>query len=285
MALEKISGQHTTSNSVEIDELYRALELQIGQKEEFSKQVSEMNRNLEEEREMNEILIKTISHDLANPLTVVNAYMEMMIEGRIAEEDYDKIRQRMRLNLQSAMDMIARIRTTILTKSEAEVVTVVPVELKTAIQRLETLFESRLREKNLTLNITGDLTDLVVLSDENALVEQVFSNILSNAVKFSYANSDILIELRSDHKTISVEFRDYGVGMNTAQAEKLISTRGTNGEEGTGFGLIVMRYFLRKFDAELRIISHAQSDQKGTSFVVVLNRPLPKSPKHASECV
>ena len=278
-ALERMTGKHTKTNTVEINELYRALELQIGQKEEFSRQVSRMNAILEEEREMNEILIKTISHDLANPLTVINAYMEMIASGRIAEKDQEKIQERIRLNLNSAMDMIARIRTTILSRSEAEIVNVVPVDLKNAIQRMETLFETHLREKNLTLNITGDLTGLRVLADENALVEHVFANVLSNAVKFSFAGSEILIQLRSDHESVSVEFRDYGVGISPDRIEKLTSTRGTHGEEGTGFGLIVMGYFLRKFGADLRIISHSQDGQKGTSFTVVLKRALENAPQ------
>lgn len=283
MALEKISGKHSGTTPVEINELYRSLEQNIGEKEKISRQLSLMNASLMEEREMNEILIKTISHDLANPLTVVNAYMEMILAGRIAEADQEKIHDRMRLNLQSAMDMIARIRTTILTRSEAEVVNVVPVDLKAAIERLETLFETRLREKNITLNITGDLKGLQVLADENALVEHVFANVLSNAVKFSYANSEILIELRTDHKTVSVEFRDYGVGIAPNRLDKLSSTNGTHGEEGTGFGLIVMGYFLRKFDADLRIVSHAQSGLKGTSFIITLNRPVENTATYSAD--
>ena len=281
MALEKISGRQTTTSPVEIDELYRALELQIGQKEEFSRQLSKTNMNLEEEREMNEILIKTISHDLANPLTVVSAYMEMIVAGRIASEDFEKIQERMRVNLKSALDMIARIRTTIVTRSEAESIKVVPVDLKMAIQRTEMLFEQRMQEKNITLNITGDLSGLQVMADENALVEHVFANILSNALKFSYENSQIVIELRQDHEKVMVEFRDFGVGIqpNRTDKQRYSSTRGTSGEEGTGFGLIVMGYFIRQFGADLRIVSHSQGGEKGTSFIVVLNRPVEALPK------
>ncbi len=281
MALEKLSGRQTTTTKTDIDELYRTLELQIGQKEEFSRQLSQTNMNLEEEREMNEILIKTISHDLANPLTVVSAYVDMLIAGRIAPEDFEKIQERMRLNLKSAMDMIDRIRTTIVTRSEAEIVKVVPVDLKIAIQRTEMMFEDRMREKNITLHMTGDLTGLQVLADENALVEHVFANILSNAVKFSYEGSEIVVELRQDHDKVTVEFRDYGVGIAPSRMDKnrYVSTRGTSGEEGTGFGLIVMGYFIRQFSAELKIVSHSQGGEKGTSFIVVLNRPAEAMPR------
>lgn len=272
LALEKISGKAEVPTTAEIEDLYRSLELQIGQKEAFSRQLVETNRHLEEEREMNEILIKTISHDLANPLTVVSAYMDMMISGRIAPEDHEKIRERMRMNLTSAMDMIARIRKAIGSRSQAELVRVVPVDAKFAIQRLEMLFEERLKAKGIRLRVMSPPGELKILADENALVEHVLANLLSNAVKFSYENSEIHFLLRDTGSRVEIECRDFGVGLNLSRQSRYISTPGTKGEEGTGFGLVISGYFLRKFDAELKVVPHSAEGQNGTSFIVILKK-------------
>lgn len=279
-ALEKLSGNRMNPADGAIDELYHSLELQIGQKEEFSRQLSLTNRNLEEEREMNEILIRTISHDLANPLTVVNAYMEMITSGRIPQDDQTKIQDRMRANLKSALEMIERIRHAVVTRSEADLVKVVPVELQFALQRLEIIFEQKLREKNLKLIISGN-RQTFVLADEKALVDHVLSNILSNAVKFSFENSEIHILIHDEPSKVCVEVRDYGVGINPTRYEKsrFISTPGTKGEEGTGFGLIVLGYFVRKFGAELKIIPHAREGERGTSFIVEMKKPVTLEPR------
>jgi signal transduction histidine kinase len=285
LALEKISGRQTITSSVEINDLYRSLELQIGQKEEYSRQLADTNRYLEEEREMNEILIQTISHDLANPMTVVVAYLDMILTGRIAPEEQGKIQEKMRLNLQYAMDMIARIRKTIVTRSNADLIRVAPVDLSIALKRSEMLFEEKLRQKNLRLKIDMPSESTKVMADENALVEHVFANILSNAIKFSYEDSDIVVSVREGTETAEIEFRDFGVGINPKRSEKtrFITTVGTKGEEGTGFGLIVMGYFLRKFKADLKIVPHTADGGRGTSFIINLKKGLTVSPPKAAE--
>lgn len=273
LALLRLSGQDVSDSASEISDLYRTLELQILQKEEVSLRLSDTNARLEEERVMNEILIKSISHDLANPLTVVSAYLEMIMSGKISPEDKEKFQDRMRLNLTSAMAMIARIRKAIVTRSEAEVIKVSNVDLKGALKRTEALFHERLMEKNIKFNIRLPERSLEVLADENALVEHVFSNVLSNAIKFSFENSEIDLHIRESGDRIQIEFRDYGVGINPTVMEKprFHSTPGTRGEEGTGFGLIVMGYFMRKFGADLKIISHTRNAQLGgTSFIITM---------------
>ncbi len=273
LAIKKLSGNEMVPAVGEIDELYHSLEVQIGEKEEFSRQLATTNRILEEERVLNDILIKTISHDLANPLTVVSAYMDMISSGRIPPVDHEKIQVRMRSNLKSAMEMITRIRHAVVTRSEADLVKVVPVNLQMALKRVEILFEERLRKKNLNLVVKGN-REAQVLADENALVEHVLSNIVSNALKFSFENSEIHIIIVSEAEKVVLEVRDFGVGINPAQFEnsRFASTQGTKGEEGTGFGLIVMGYYIRRFDATLRIISHSQEGQKGTSFIIKMNK-------------
>jgi K+-sensing histidine kinase KdpD len=115
---------------------------------------------------------------------------------------------------------------------------------------------------------------LRISADENALVEHVFANIISNAIKFSYENGEIEIDVKENDNTVEIEFRDHGVGINPSRSEKsrFISTPGTQGEEGTGFGLIVMGYFLRKFKADLKIVPHTSQGSRGTSFIVILKK-------------
>lgn len=273
IALEKLSGKHPETSSTAIDDLYRILELQIGQKEAYSRELARTNRHLEEERDMNEILIKTISHDLANPLTVVTAYLDMIQTRRIPDEDLGKIRDRMQMNLRSAMEMISRVRKTVVSRNEADLLQLGAVDLGFALRRVEMNFEERLIEKRLRLRIMGD-TDVLVSADENALVDHVFSNIVSNAIKFSYEGSDILISCRNIGSEVEVEFRDFGIGIQSTRPDKRIarSTIGTKGETGTGFGLIVTGYYLQKFGADLEVVPHTGDNERGTSFIVRLRK-------------
>lgn len=274
-ALEKISGNQM--HIVPINELYQQLEIQIAQKDHFHNELQTSNKHLEEEREMNEMLIRTISHDLANPLTVIGAYTEMLHAGKIPPEDNDKIWGRVKVNTQSALDMIGRIRNAILTRTQASLVAIHDVSVDRTIKRLHEMFDSRLKEKDITLIYNNNISpDLFVQGEENALTEHVFANILSNAIKFSYPGSEILIDVSENENGVEVSFQDYGTGIKIQRLEKrlLLSTQGTQGESGTGFGLMVMGYFLRQFGASVEMSSQTEGVLKGTTVTVSLKKSL-----------
>lgn len=279
MALEKISGQHSNIN-LEVDELYDQLELQIAQKEKFYNKLQASNANLKEEREMNEMLIRTVSHDIANPIQAMNAYVELLCAGKIPEQDHEKTFNRMKRSLKSSLDMISRIRNAIMTRSEAELVTLHEVPIDQSIERLLEAFEPKIKEKNLEINYQNNLApNLCVIAEENALCEHVFSNVLSNAIKFSFDQSVIEIRVTQEGEYINVSFTDSGLGIDSNRLGKLVleSTEGTKGETGTGFGIMVMGYFLRKFGGSFSISSETSGLNRGTVITVSLKKaePLP----------
>lgn len=274
-AVEKISGNHFIETKTE--ELYKQLEFQISQKELFYSELQSTNFNLEEEREMNEMLIRTISHDLANPLTVIAAYIEMLHSGKIQPDDSEKIWSRVKVNTQSALDMIGRIRNAILTRTQASLVAVHEVSVDRCMKRVIEMFETRLKDKNIKLIYNNKVSlDTFILAEENALTEHIFANVLSNAVKFSYPGSEIHINITSASDGVQVEIRDFGTGIQVNRLEKrlLMSTQGTNGETGTGFGLMVMGYFLRQFGATIDINSKTEGRERGTSVSIKLKKSL-----------
>lgn len=273
--LEKISGKHAIYGA-DVDELYNHLEIQIAQKEQYLNALKSANLSLEEEREMNEVLIKTISHDLANPLTVVNAYMDMLKSGKVPSDDSKRLWDRMQMNMDHALNMIIRIRQAIVTRSQANFLTIKPIDLSIVLRRSCMLFEERLKEKNIKLNVNYELDDqFMVMGDENALSEHILANVLSNAVKFSFENSQIDIHVRDLDNQVEIEVRDFGVGIDNDRLDKkqFSSKPGTKGEEGTGFGIIVMGYFVRKFDATVEYINKNDHRQKGTSVILRLKKP------------
>lgn len=272
-AVEKISGNNFMESKTE--ELYKQLEFQISQKDMYYNELREINVQLKEEREMNEILIRTISHDLANPLTVIGAYIEILSTGKTTPENTEKIWERLKSNTQSALDMISRIRNAILTRTQASLVAVHDVSIDRSIKRTLEIFETRLKDKNLKVTYTNSTSpDTLIKAEENTLCEHVFANVISNAIKFSYPGNDIHINVTDQKDAVKVEIRDFGTGMQVSTNDKriLMSTHGTNGEVGTGFGLMVMGYFLRHFGATIDINSKTEGSLKGTCVSIMLQK-------------
>ena len=261
--LSRLSGDKIPS-SHHMNELYQKLEEQITVKQE-------LNQRLEEEREINVILIKTISHDLANPMTVIKSYLEMINSGRIPQKDHAQTLERIKESTKSALEMIQRIRNAIVTRNQSSLTTIQDVDVDYAIRNLLSLFETHLHTKNIKVIYENMLPQKIfVAAESRTLTEHVFANVMSNAVKFSYPDSHIRILVTHKDRHVYVEFVDQGMGFNQLRTEKgyIYPNGGTNGELGSGLGLILMGYFLRKFEGSYAISSEGQG--KGTKVVIQL---------------
>lgn len=270
--MEKLAGPHENYD-MEIDELYRSLERMIIEKDQLNKQLSSMNLHLEEEREMNEILIKTISHDIANPLTVVKSYVEMVQSGRIPPDDVNLTIEKIKQNSISALSMIKRIRNAILTRNQSSLTKIMEIPvIQTLTESLES-FDSKLKEKDLSISIDNNLqSEYMILADEKSLKEHVLANVISNAIKFSYRKSTIQIRVSELENHVRLEFIDTGIGISKDRLEKRSTQpyEGTEGELGSGLGFVLMGYFLRKFGGRYQVLSEGL--EKGTTVRVDLRK-------------
>lgn len=86
-------------------------------------------------------------------------------------------------------------------------------------------------------------------------------NLLSNAIKFSHKDSSILIDSKINDKNVEIAVRDQGIGMDSKQISRLFdldssnSTIGTDGEEGTGLGLLLCKEFAELQKGSLHVES------------------------------
>ncbi|MBN8545512.1 MAG: PAS domain-containing protein [Ignavibacteria bacterium] len=118
--------------------------------------------------------------------------------------------------------------------------------------------------------------DLYVHADER-LAGQVISNLLNNAIKFSYENSKVEITAGL-FNTRQVEFivKDHGMGISPDDKaklfnlDKIVSKEGSKGEKGSGFGLTLVKEIVEKHGGEIWFYSEEDS---GSEFHFTLPVP------------
>ncbi|MFH1852424.1 MAG: ATP-binding protein [Candidatus Neomarinimicrobiota bacterium] len=99
------------------------------------------------------------------------------------------------------------------------------------------------------------------------------SNLLNNAIKFSRRGGDIEISAFRENGYVRINFRDYGTGIpapvlvNLFQIAGHESRNGTEGETGSGIGLVLCHEFVRKNNGELLVDSTVGI---GTTFSVIV---------------
>ncbi|MDQ2180632.1 tetratricopeptide repeat-containing sensor histidine kinase [Marinifilum sp. D714] len=131
-------------------------------------------------------------------------------------------------------------------------------------------------EKNLKFIFNMDNTSMVYA--DSAAISEVFKNLISNAIKFSYSEGKITLSAREKKYLVEIEISDEGVGMSKSNLNKIFRldnnylALGTAQEKGAGIGLLLCKEYVEKNGGKI----WAESEEgKGSSFYITI----PKSEK------
>lgn len=100
---------------------------------------------------------------------------------------------------------------------------------------------------------------------------QIFSNIISNAIKFSPIGGKIDISFQKINDNIKIHIRDFGAGISKEVKEHIFSATksttmlGTSGEKGTGLGMPIVKEYMDRLGGKIQILD-LPPDQNGTCF-------------------
>ncbi len=114
-----------------------------------------------------------------------------------------------------------------------------------------------------------------IYADEN-MINSIIRNLLSNAVKFTRESGKVLVSAREINKMLEISVSDNGVGMSEEDIQRLfkinekVSSEGTQGELGSGLGLLLCNEFVEKNGGRIRVESNAG---KGSKFIFTLSKP------------
>ncbi|RED26524.1 signal transduction histidine kinase [Flavobacterium cutihirudinis] len=131
--------------------------------------------------------------------------------------------------------------------------------------------EQRLTDKNITLNLSLEAVEAKLKIDEGLLV-QVLVNLISNAVKFSYFDSEIKVRIYNDDTKLIIKVADNGIGFDKHQIEELfkkftkMSRLGTANESSTGIGLYLCKKIIERNKGTLSASSDGKN--RGAEFKI-----------------
>ena len=206
-------------------------------------------------------LLHILSHDLRNSLSGIVMTMDLAdAEGRSIENFRSRLDELSRNGL-AVLDLVR----TMLSLDEKPL-RCDSVDIKSCVDQSLRLLEPEFLRKNVSSSV--DLPgEFPVMAEETSLINSVLLNILTNALKFSYQDSNIRISGRKDGERFILEISDSGTGIDEEMLPHLFdiqkgkSLRGTEGEKGTGFGLPLVEKFMMAYGGDIGI----DSDSSGTT--------------------
>ncbi|MCP4297027.1 MAG: sensor histidine kinase, partial [Proteobacteria bacterium] len=159
---------------------------------------------------------------------------------------------------------------------EEHVIDTQNIHLTVAIKYSIKILEKSFKQKKIKLVM--DVPDrMTVLAELVSLTNSVLNNLLTNAHKFSYRRSKVWITAIEKGDSIELSIRDEGIGIPQEMHDKLFSIgmaknrKGTNQEQGTGFGMPLVRKFMLAYGGNIRFESTDEKenpDQKGTTMIL-----------------
>lgn len=219
-------------------------------------------------------LLSIVSHDLKSPLASVLAAIKLIEMGDITAEEFPEMGGMIRQSCERMIDLIESLLASSALEMGRIQVNKSNGNAKELMERV--IASNQLKADNkmqkLVIQNVGDNFDLYA---DNGLMHQVLENFVSNALKYSDAETTVTARVIASPEAIRFEVQDEGPGLTEEDQQKLfgffqrLSAKPTGGESSHGVGLAITK---RVVDLHHGKIWAESELGKGTSFIVVLPR-------------
>lgn len=267
-----------TDKDVKTIEILISFAMNIVIRKETEDELIQREIKLKELNSTKDKFFSIIAHDLKSPLGNFMQVTEYLFEtyNDISDSERLKFLELMKVNAKSIYNLIENLL--VWARSQRGNIKFEPeyFDLKFLIDNTINLLMLSANKKNIKIRINPE-SNRSIYADPN-LLTIVVRNLVSNAIKFTRENGIIEIGVdinKSSQDEVYIYIKDSGIGMNEDTISKLfridqsITNLGTNGETGTGLGLILCKEFVAKHSGIIEVVSQINS---GSTFYFSLSQ-------------
>ncbi len=227
--------------------------------------------------------LHNVSHDIRTPMNAILGYSELM-KNELKDNDLPKVFEHLN-KLQKAGNILLSIINNVLDMARIESGHMELDEnyanIEDIRQRLIEMFEDEAKKKNIHVRYTFNVEHKHVMADVTK-VEEIFVNILSNALKYTPSNGSVEVdvdELSCDepgYMIVRTSIMDTGIGMSQEYLEKIFESFSrermiSSKISGTGLGMAIVKKYVDLLGGTIDVKSVLG---KGSTFVVTLKYKL-----------
>jgi len=266
--------QHVTTAAEKITRGEYDHEVPVAGPEEIkglARRFNQMSMQVKQAQQTLRDFVADAAHELKSPLTSIRGFAQAIIDGTAKDKEAqfkaasiieDEATRMMRL----VNDLLE------LSKLESGQVNIArePVNMKDLLQYCQDIFSIRAEEKN--VHLSTDIQTLPFISGDIDRLEQVFNNLLDNAIKHAPPGGSVsIVTNQSSINSIEVSITDSGPGMSPEQMshifERFYRVDASSTKSGTGLGLAIAHEIIRAHNGIIQVKSAVG---RGTEFLVRL---------------
>lgn len=218
------------------------------------------------------LLSAGVAHEINTPLTGISSYVQML-QKKMPESPQAHILKK----IEAQTDRVARIVKNLLNFSRNPSDTMLhQVDLKETLQGIIALIEYKL--KNLNIHLELNLASLNPIWAQGEKLQQVFINIILNALDAMPDGGTLTIDLFKKEEQALIQIRDTGTGIKSQHLPNIFdpffTTKGIG--KGTGLGLSISYAIIKEHEGQITVESEPS---KGTLFIISIPMDLEKREK------
>lgn len=206
---------------------------------------------LEIEKEEQNRIIASISHDIKTPLTSIIGYSELIKEGKLSKDT--------RKYVEKITDKAWHIKELLvafddyLVNQEKLSLNLEVIKIKEIVKNLYDDYLVELNSKKISFEVKTRLKDEEILVDIVKL-KRIFSNIISNSSRYLDSNGKIVVEIVKDNEWYKFLIKDNGPGVDEEILDKIFNPLFTTDKSRkvSGLGLSIVKTFVEMHEGEIR---------------------------------
>jgi len=213
--------------------------------------------------------VHNFSHEFKTPINSMRGFAKLLQKGGLTpeeEKEYLSI-------IVSESERLTALATNVLNLTKIENQTIVmdkkEYDLAEQLRRAVLMLESKWSAKNLEPDI--DIPDRLLYTANEDLLNQIWINLLDNAIKFSNDGGTLGVSLRENAAHVICEIRDTGVGMDEPTKQhifdKFYQGDTSHATEGNGIGLAIVKKIVDLYGGTISVTSEPG---RGSAFTVSL---------------
>ena len=211
--------------------------------------------------------LSNISHEFKTPLSYIQQYATLLQDDTLSNEERDTYLKGIIADTRRLSSMVSSLLELAITKGTDKPLDMSAYSLDEQLRQAVILFAPIMNRKDIAYD--ADLDEVTICANEY-LIDEVWANILSNAVKFTESGGAIHVRLRAKDSLAQVTIADTGIGMNDEELEHAFERfyrNKTAGQDGTGLGLPIAQAIVERHGGSISLDSIPGA---GTTCTVLL---------------
>lgn len=218
--------------------------------------------------------VSMVAHELKTPVAAVQGFLAIILDKNIStsrDQEIDFL-SRSSTRLKGLLDLVNDLLDISRMEMKTKQRELVNLDISDTINSTITFLQLEIEKKQISVNVDFEDNLPAIKADLNEIT-RVFTNILSNAIKYNNDDGDIKIKASRTGNYLIISISDSGIGMTEKDLSNLFQeffrakNEFTRGISGTGLGLKIVKQIVESYHGKVEVESEYK---KGTIFTIKL---------------